>query len=142
MYVQCGKTRNSLPCKFFSVKSIYSKTLSLRNFCEKTWQQNPEISTVWKFESFSATKILREIICGNFWHKIWFDRKLLEFPYLICFLSFKSRVFRDEKLDREIAQVEAEVKIIQAQNLLEKKQHSKWINSVSTRNATKRNWQP
>ena len=53
-----------------------------------------------------------------------------------------SLFFRDDKLDREIAQVEAEVDIIQAQNLLEKKQHSKWINSISTistQNATKRN---
>ena len=57
----------------------------------------------------------------------------------VFFEFYRSLFFRDDKLDREIAQVEAEVKIIQAQNLLEKKQHSKWINSISTQNATKRN---
>ena len=48
-------------------------------------------------------------------------------------------VSRDDKLDREIAQVDAEIKIIQAQNLLEEKQHSKWINSISSQNSTNRN---
>ena len=42
IYTQCGKTRNSLPCKFFlSIKFVvkfYSKTLIWRNFCEKPWQ--------------------------------------------------------------------------------------------------------
>ena len=47
--------------------------------------------------------------------------------------------FRDDNLDREMAQIDAEVKIIQAQNLLEEKQHSKWINSISTQNVTKSN---
>ena len=37
---QCGKTRNSLPCKFFPsnqfIVKFFSKTLIWRNFCEKT----------------------------------------------------------------------------------------------------------
>ena len=36
LWTQCGKSRNSLPSKFFSVKSTYSKTLIWRNICEKT----------------------------------------------------------------------------------------------------------
>ena len=37
---QCGKSRNSLPCKFFSsnqfIVKFFNKTSIWRNFCEKT----------------------------------------------------------------------------------------------------------
>ena len=47
---QCGKTRNSLPCKFFPsnqfIVKFFSKTLLWRNFCEKN--RGSKIPTVWK----------------------------------------------------------------------------------------------
>ena len=49
-YAQCGKTSNSLPLTFFPsnqfIVKFLSKTLIWRNFCEKTWQQKSENSTV------------------------------------------------------------------------------------------------
>ena len=66
---ECGKTRNSLPRKFFSSNQLtakfYSKTLIWRKFCEKT-------VTV-KFRNFhcgkNATSLAKELLSRNFCEK-------------------------------------------------------------------------
>ena len=58
---QCGKTRNSLPCKFFSSNEFrvkfFSQKLLSRNFCEKMVAVISTLctATVWKLREFFLT---------------------------------------------------------------------------------------
>ena len=89
LHSQCGKTRNSLPHKYFTSNQLtvkfFSKTLIWRIFCEKTVAVNfrnyhTVRTLLWKLWNFTVTVFIQNfcqinVLLKNFTVN-WFDEKI------------------------------------------------------------------